>query len=62
MLFCEKEQEEERLDDDTAAMEAAAIPEDALGEIIGPTYATDEQLNQMCSMYVKDENRVLHHK
>ena len=62
MLFCEKEQEEERLDDDTAAMEAAAIPEDALGEIIGPTHATDEQLNQMCSMYVKDENRVLHHK
>ena len=43
-------------------MEAAAIPEDALGEMIGPTHATEEQLNQMRSMYVKDENGVLHHK
>ena len=40
----------------------STIPEDALGEIIGPTHATDEQLNQMRSMYVKDENGVLHHK
>jgi hypothetical protein len=62
MLIREKEQEEERLVDDTVAMEAAAISEDALGEMIGPTHATDEQLNQMRSMYVKDENGVLHHK
>ena len=62
MLIREKEQEEERLVDDTVAMEAAAIPEEALGEMIGPTHATDEQLNQMRSMYVKDENGVLHHK
>ena len=40
----------------------STIPEDALGEIIGPTHATDEQLDQMRSMYVKDENGVLHHK
>ncbi len=45
MLIREKEQEEVRLVDDTVAMEAAAIPEDALGEMIGPTHATDEQLN-----------------
>ena len=62
MLIREKAQQEERLIDDTVAMEAAAIPEDALGEMIGPTHATDEQLNQMRSMYVKDENGVLHHK
>ncbi len=62
MLIREKAQQEERLIDDTVAMEAAAIPEDALGEMVGPTHATDEQLNQMRSIYVKDENGVLHHK
>eukprot|EP00986_Skeletonema_menzelii_P017390 scaffold19230_cov154-Skeletonema_menzelii.AAC.2 len=62
MLIREKEQEEEKLIDDTVALEEAAIPEDALGEMIGPTHATEEQLKQMRSMYVADEKGVLHHK
>ena len=58
----DKEKEEEKLIDDTAAMEAEAIPEDAVGETVGPTQATPEQLKQMRSMYVQDDNGILHHK
>jgi hypothetical protein len=54
--------EEEKIIDDTIAAEVAAIPEDDVGEMVGTTHATDEQLKQMRSMYVKDADGILHHK
>ena len=57
-----KEIEEEKIIDDIIATEEAAIPEDDVGEMIGTAHATDEQLKQMRSMYVEDEDGILHHK
>mmetsp|Transcript_16240 Transcript_16240/g.32716 ORF Transcript_16240/g.32716 Transcript_16240/m.32716 type:complete len:176 (-) Transcript_16240:1830-2357(-) len=63
ILLREKEDEEEKFIDDVIDAEAAAIPEDELGEVIGSSGNTNEEKSKkMRSVYVEDPNGDLVHK